>query len=287
MRSATLILSLEVQGSETSASSRGAVGAHGLTRGLNRSEIGRRRVVRGGDRGEGITAGHSLGSHRPPEHMIQLDHVLVVHDGTADMPDPDTVVHAETRGGSRRHDVTAVRTPFTDTGVSAFDGADLAIVLGEIVHVDLTCQVAKTSYKDKPTVGGEGDGVAGPKRERVLRDRSVVEDGGLGRHESVHDTELPRVGGPGDIVDGSLLVQRDAGIKCAAGTEKVQRRLAVVALARAVHIRLGQHEDAGTLLVPLELDLVALEERLLRDGAVENGNVEDLDGGGLSLFKFC
>jgi hypothetical protein len=46
---------------------------------------------------------------------------------------------------------------------------------------------------------------------------------------------------------------------------------------------LCQDQKAGAQLVPLQLDLVSLEEGLLRDRVVEEGNVKDLDGGGLTL----
>lgn len=114
-------------------------------------------------------------------------------------------------------------------------------------------------------------------------DGSIVEDGGLGRHVPVDDTELTRVGRPGDIVDGPLFIKRDASVKRTVRAQEIERRLAVVALAGAVNIGLRQHEDAGAALVPLELDLVALEKCLLRNGGVELWDIENANGGGLAL----
>lgn len=84
-------------------------------------------------------------------------------------------------------------------------------------------------------------------------------------------------------MDRTILVQGHASIEGAGSAEQVQRGLAVVALAGAVDVGLGQHQEAGAVLVPLQLDLVTLEEGLLRNGVGEQRDVEDFDGGGLAL----
>lgn len=75
----------------------------------------------------------------------------------------------------------------------------------------------------------------------------------------------------------------DPGVETAAGTEQVKRRLSIITLARPVDISLGKHKQGCSLRVPLQLDLIALEETLLRDGRAKLGHEEHPDAGGLSL----
>lgn len=77
--------------------------------------------------------------------------------------------------------------------------------------------------------------------------------------------------------------QSDARVKGTAGAKNVHVGLAIVTLVGLVDIGLGQDDQAGALVVPLELDLVGLEERLLRDGRGEVRHVENLDLGGHAL----
>jgi hypothetical protein len=111
----------------------------------------------------------------------------------------------------------------------------------------------------------------------------VVENGGLGRHVSIYNTKLSRVGRPRNIVDRTLLVQGHAGIESTGGAKEIQGSLAVVTLAWAINVSLCQNQNAGAKLVPLQLNLVSFEEGLLGDGVIEERNVEDLDGSGLTL----
>jgi hypothetical protein len=46
---------------------------------------------------------------------------------------------------------------------------------------------------------------------------------------------------------------------------------------------LRQNQNAGAELVPLQLDLVSLEESLLRDRVAKERNIENLDGSRLTL----
>lgn len=84
-------------------------------------------------------------------------------------------------------------------------------------------------------------------------------------------------------MDRALLVKSDASVERAVGAQEVHVGLAVVALVGLVNLCLCQHNQSSSELVPLELDLVGLEESLLRNRTGELGNVEDLDGGGVSL----
>ncbi|KAG9938375.1 eukaryotic translation initiation factor 2A, partial [Aureobasidium melanogenum] len=123
----------------------------------------------------------------------------------------------------------------------------------------------------------ENNGVARTKVEAVLGNSTLVEDGRLSRHVAIDDTEFLGVGRPGDVVNRTILVQGNARVKSAAGAKNVHVGLAVVTLVGLVDIGLGQDDQASTLVVPLELDLIGLEEGLLRDRRGEVGDVEDLD----------
>lgn len=282
--SAALILALEVQRRGQATSAGRTVGTRRLAGCLDRAQVRRGRSVWGRDGGERVTTGNLVCGLRAPNNVVQLDHIFVIHDTAADVPQLNAVVHAQSRRGSRSHEIAAIRAPLADAGVSALNGGDLAEVLLQIVDVDLTSKVAETGDQNESTSRGEGDGVSGSKGERVRRDGPVVEDGGLGRHVAVNDTKLFRVWRPRDVVDRALLIQGDTGIECASGAQQIQSGLAIVALARAIDLGLGKDQKAGALLVPLQLDLVTLEEGLLGDGAVEEGDVEHLDGSGLTLY---
>lgn len=281
--SAALILALEVQRRGQATSARRTVGTRRLAGCLDRAQVRRGRSVWGRDGGERVTTGNLVRGLRAPNNVVQLDHIFVVHDAAADVPQLNAVVHAQSRRGSRSHEIAAIRAPLAHAGVSALNGGDLAEVLLQIVDVDLASKVAETGDQNESTSRGEGDGVSGSKGERVRRDGPVVEDGGLGWHVAINDTKLFRVWRPRDVVDRALLIQGDTGIECASGAQQIQRGLAIVALARAIDLGLGKDQKAGALLVPFQLDLVALEEGLLGDGAVEEGDVEHLDGSGLTL----
>ncbi|KAG9912408.1 eukaryotic translation initiation factor 2A, partial [Aureobasidium melanogenum] len=130
---------------------------------------------------------------------------------------------------------------------------------------------------NEATVRRENNGVARTKVEAVLGNSTLVEDGRLSRHVAIDDTEFLGVGRPGDVVNRTILVQGNARVKSAAGAKNVHVGLAVVTLVGLVDIGLGQDDQASTLVVPLELDLIGLEEGLLRDRRGEVGDVEDLD----------
>jgi hypothetical protein len=79
------------------------------------------------------------------------------------------------------------------------------------------------------------------------------------------------------------LTKRDPGIKAAVGAQNVHVRLAIIVLVRLIHIRRGQDNQTRPKIVPLQLYFVSLEERLLRNGGSELGNIEDFDGSRLAL----
>lgn len=62
------------------------------------------------------------------------------------------------------------------------------------------------------------------------------------------------------------------------GTEKVHGRLSIVALACLVYLGLRQYNEAGPIVVPLELHLITFEEVLLRGRGVKFGHIVDADG---------
>lgn len=81
----------------------------------------------------------------------------------------------------------------------------------------------------------------------------------------------------------TVLVEVDAGVEATTGAEDVHVGLSIITLVGLIDVGLCEDDDAGAVVVPFELDLVALEEGLLGDGEVELGHIEDLDRGGLSL----
>lgn len=281
--STSLILTLEVKRSGRATGAGRAVSTDRLRRRLDSAKVGQSRGVRSGHGVQRVNVGKVGSRNRAPDDVVQLNHVLVVHDTATNVPELDAVIDTKTGRCGGRQDETAVGRPGADTRVTAFDGSDLAIILLEVVNIDLASQVTETGNQGEPASRREDDGVTGAKREGVGGDGAVVEDGGLRGHVAVYDTELLGVGGPRHVVDRALLVKSDASVERAVGAQEVHVGLAVVALVGLVNLCLRQHNQSSSELVPLELDLVGLEEGLLRNRAGELGNVEDLDGGGVSL----
>ena len=280
---AALILALEVKRRGQSTSARRSVGSRRFAGRLDGAEEGRGRFVRCRDRAERISGLEASCVGGSPENVVQLDHIFVVHESSGDVPQLDAIVDAQSRGGRGRHDVTAVGAPFAHARVAALNGANLSVVLFEVVHVDLAGKIAEAGNEDEATGGREGNGVARAEGERVHGNTAVVENGRLRWHITIDNTKLSGRRRPRDVVDRTLLVQRHASVQSAVGAQQVESRLSVVALARAVHVGLSQDQEAGSPLVPLQLDLVALEEGLLRDWVLKFGHLEDFDGGGGSL----
>ena len=147
---------------------------------------------------------------------------------------------------------------------------------------------------------GEQDRVSWAEREAVCSDGSNVEYCRLSRHVSVYYAKLLRVRRPGHIMNRPFLVciklvvsqyavysdnltKINSRVEASICTEQVQRRLAIVALAGLVDLGLSQYNQACAFIVPLQLNLVALEEVLLRHGGIEIWNIEDLHCGRQTL----
>lgn len=77
--------------------------------------------------------------------------------------------------------------------------------------------------------------------------------------------------------------QVNSGVKAAIGAENVHVGFAIVTLVGLVNLGLGQHNQASPVLIPLELNLVALEKGLLRDWQFKGRHIENLDSGWLTL----
>ena len=60
-------------------------------------------------------------------------------------------------------------------------------------------------------------------------------------------------------------------------TEKIESRLSVIALAGLVDFCLGQDNQGGAGVIPLQLDFVTFEKILLRSRRGELGHIEKLD----------
>ena len=65
------------------------------------------------------------------------------------------------------------------------------------------------------------------------------------------------------ILDEGLLTKLNPRIETSIGAEQVQCRLTVVVLICLVDFSLSKYDQASAVIVPLELDLIALEEVLL------------------------
>jgi len=76
------------------------------------------------------------------------------------------------------------------------------------------------------------------------------------------------------------------GVETSVGTHKVECSLAIVALPGLVDLGLREHDQARTLVIPLQLNLVTLEKALLGDGVVEVRHIEDFHRGRLALKSF-
>ncbi len=68
-------------------------------------------------------------------------------------------------------------------------------------------------------------------------------------------------------MNGSFLVESDTAVEVTTNRHKVKVGLAVVRLAGFVVISRGHEKESRAGLVPLDLNLVGLEEGLLRDGS--------------------
>ena len=79
------------------------------------------------------------------------------------------------------------------------------------------------------------------------------------------------------------ITEFNPGVKASVCAEEIERCLAVVVFVCFVHFRLGKDDQAGAAVVPFELNLVALEEVLLRCWRVEVGNVVHSNCGRLTL----
>ena len=97
---------------------------------------------------------------RPPGYLVQLVHVLIVHQGAGDVPDADSIIDSQTRTGGRGQDVSPVGRPFAYTRVGGFDGGDLVVVLLHVVDVHLAGQVAESGHQDESALRTEEDGVS-------------------------------------------------------------------------------------------------------------------------------
>lgn len=164
-------------------------------------------------------------------------------------------------GSERTKDVLSARTPLASTGVGCRDLSDLLHRLA-VPDVDGSAQVTETGEEEQATLRLKVDEVSGGEAEVVGRVGLVVEDDSLSGHVTVDDTKLVRPRVPAEVMDGSLLVERDAALEATSEGEQVEVGLSVVVLVSLVDVGLSEEEDHGSGLVPLDADLVGLEEVL-------------------------
>jgi hypothetical protein len=85
--------------------------------------------------------------------MVQLSHVLVVHETATCVPDTYSIIHTQARALSRGKNMLSIGTPFAMSAVGGQDGANFAVVLLKIIDVHMASQISKASYKNETTVG--------------------------------------------------------------------------------------------------------------------------------------
>lgn len=85
-------------------------------------------------------------------------------------------------------------------------------------------------------------------------------------------------------MNGAFFIEINSGVERAVRAQQIHCCFSIVALSGLVDLCLCQDDQVGAGIIPLELNLVALEEVLLRDGSGEIRNIVDSDGGWLSLL---
>lgn len=168
-----------------------------------------------------IPSRNSVRRLRSPGNVIQLYHVFIVHKTTTNMPQSNSIFNTKTWTSSGSQDEFAVWAPLTDTWIATFDGADLLVILFEIIDIHLPSKVSKTSNQNKTTGWGKQDCISGPEIERMGSNSSLVENGCLGWHVSVDHSKLFRIGGPRYIMNWAFLVQSDSRIKSTICTQHI------------------------------------------------------------------
>lgn len=93
--------------------------------------------------------------------------------------------------------------------------------------------------------GVEEDGLGGhvytrEKSQHVRDDESMDEKG---KPTSVDDSELLRVGSPGEVVNGSLLVESDSALEATSKGDQVEVGLSVVGLVGLIDVRGGEEKS--------------------------------------------
>ena len=130
--------------------------------------------------------------------------------------------------------------------------------------------------------------------------RASIEYNRLGWHVSVHYSEFLRVRGPCNIVYRTILVyvasvlqvcsvtqqkptEIDPRVKPSVSAQEIKSCFAIIAFARLVDLRLCEHYEVGTFIIPLQLHFVPFEERLLGHCAIKVRDIKDLHCGRLTL----
>ena len=107
----------------------------------------------------------------------------------------------------------------------------------------------------------------------MYRFSSCIEDDRLRGHVTVDDREAVRFWGPGNIVDRSIFIEVNSGVESTVRAQQIHCCLSIITFAGLVDLCLCQDDQGGACIIPLKLNLVALEEVLLRDWGGEVRNV--------------
>jgi hypothetical protein len=119
----------------------------------------------------------------------------------------------------------------------------------------------------------------------VERADALVKEHRFGGHEAVHHSKLLAVGTPCNVVDRSLLVERDAAVKIASCAEKIHGRLSIVAHVGVVDLGLSDDQGLSSEVVPLDLGAIGLVKVLCaRWDAGKGKKTVNLDASRSTLF---
>lgn len=77
----------------------------------------------------------------------------MVHESSADVPDTYSIIDTKTWTCCCRKNMLSIGAPLDVRAIGGLDGADLCVVLVEIVDVHMTSQISKSSNKDESSMG--------------------------------------------------------------------------------------------------------------------------------------
>ena len=80
---------------------------------------------------------------------------------------------------------------------------------------------------------------------------------------SIYHSKLFRVRAPGEVMDGTFLVQCYSTVKVASSAEEIHAGLPIITFVGVVDFSLRKDQDLSSERIPLDLRTIGLEERFL------------------------